>query len=81
LAAQKKMVWRNWYDLEDVAKIVNAHNNATLTDEFTRKAPSTIIINMITNEVNQYDLVLKQIEQTKKWDCAKNNQTFVGLLN
>lgn len=43
-----KFVWRNWYDLTDVARTVDQIRNKTVRDMFTQKAPSTNTFNAVT---------------------------------
>lgn len=43
-----QMTWRNWYELEEIQKIVDEQQNATLIEIFTKEAPSTLIFLELT---------------------------------
>lgn len=44
LAQSQKMVWSNWFDLQDVQEAVNNLKDKSMQRKFTEEAPSTEII-------------------------------------
>jgi len=61
--ARLKMEWRNWYDLEEVAQIINENPDDTVFELFTRKSPSAETINMITVANQEYHLLINTIKE------------------
>ena len=80
-AAGVKMIWRNWYDLQDVATIVDATEDETLRAKFTAVPPSTTIFQKVTDAYQEFGVIQRQIKQSKQWDCVKNNADYLKNLN
>jgi len=80
-ARATKIVWRNWYDLIDVQEAVNLLDDKDVRDLFTQAPPSTTTIQMITSTYIENDSLIKQIEQSLNWECAKKSRKYKSYLN
>jgi hypothetical protein len=64
------MVQRLWYDIDEVAQILNEKGNSTLINLFNTPTPQTSVYEQITNAYVEYHSFLTQIAQAMEWDCA-----------
>lgn len=74
------MIWSNWYDLEEVAAIVNSKKDDKLIKLFTERPPSTEAFRDITNAFQDFNLLRKTAEQSLATDCGRYNKTYGDYL-
>lgn len=79
-AAGIRMVWRNWFDLDQVQTIITTTKNVTLLERFTQAPPPTSVFQLMTQAYSEYNQIRETLTQTLQWSCAKKNAAYKKQL-